>query len=144
MRRLYGFCWKHHQRQFLKTNLPPLSPTNLTMNTQACTATVQVSSGTKSKEIDRISFHSVVHIEVGETRIDDPAIVLWEKGIQKSSRIFLPSCSVWHYKGTNHSPNSRNEEVTYGDTTAKEVEIIKWCSHQEEFWFEFRNLPRRY
>ena len=33
---------------FAKTNLPPLSPPNLTTNNQACAASIQVSSGAKA------------------------------------------------------------------------------------------------
>ena len=34
---------------FVKTNLPPLSTTNLTTNTQACAVPMQVSSRTNAK-----------------------------------------------------------------------------------------------
>ena len=35
--------------RFVKKNLPPLSPTNLTTNTQACDTFIQVSSGARLK-----------------------------------------------------------------------------------------------
>ena len=37
--------------RFVKTNLPPLIPTNLTKNNQACDNSIQVSSGSKAEEI---------------------------------------------------------------------------------------------
>ena len=39
---------------FSKTNLPPLSPTDLTTNAQACAASIQVSFADKAEEINKI------------------------------------------------------------------------------------------
>ena len=69
---------------------PPLSPPYLTTNTQECAASVQLSSGAKSKEINNISRHTVSPIKLQVTSTDDTMVVLREKGMQRSSRnIFL-------------------------------------------------------
>ena len=78
---------------------PPLSPPNLTTNTQACSASVQVSSGAKYEEIYEMSRHKVAPIGVQESSTNDPMVVLQAKGIQKSSRnIFIRAAAydaVW-------------------------------------------------
>ena len=50
---------QHRQGQLCKKNLPPppLRPPNLTTNTQACSASIQVYSGAKAGEINNISRH---------------------------------------------------------------------------------------
>ena len=60
----------------LKQSYPPLRPPKLTTNTQACAASIQVSSGAKAEEINDTSRHKVAHIEVQVTRTDDPMIFL--------------------------------------------------------------------
>ena len=47
---------------FAKTMILPLIPTNLTTNTQACTASIQVSFGPRAEEINNISRQAVVTI----------------------------------------------------------------------------------
>ena len=71
---------------FVKKKLLPLSPTDLTMNTQACASPIQVFSGAKAEEINEISLHTVATIEVQVTRTDDPMVVLRAKGAQQLSR----------------------------------------------------------
>ena len=71
---------------FLKTNLPPFITTALTTNTHAYAESVQVSSGYKSEEINKISCCTAVHIEAQGTRTDDPMVVLREKVSKQSSR----------------------------------------------------------
>ena len=83
---LQDVSWKHHQGQICEKNLPPLIPPNLTTNTQACDALIQVSSESKSEEINNISGHTVAIIELKVTRNDDPMVVLREMGTQQSSR----------------------------------------------------------
>ena len=75
---------------FLKTKLLPLVHLYLTTNTQACAASIQVSSGVKAEEINKISCHTVAHIEVQETSTNVPMVVLRANGSQKlSSNIVL-------------------------------------------------------
>ena len=71
--------------RFLKKNLPPLIPPELTMDIQAFSASIQISSGSKSEEINKISRSTVAPIESIETSTDDPMVVLRSKGSQKSS-----------------------------------------------------------
>ena len=61
---------------FTKTKLTPLNPTELTTNTQACAASIQVSSEAKAEEINNISLQTVSPIELQVTRTDDPMVVL--------------------------------------------------------------------
>ena len=72
--------------RFSETNLLPLSPPNLTTNTQAYAASIQVSSGAKDEEINSISHQTVAPIEVQVTRTDDPMVFFQAKGTQKSLR----------------------------------------------------------
>ena len=72
--------------RFLKIKLPPLITPELTTNTQACDAFIQVSSGAKAKEINNISRRTVAPIEVKETRTDANMLVLREKNSKQSSR----------------------------------------------------------
>ena len=75
---------------FAKRKLPPLIPTELTTNNQAYYSSVQLSSGSKSEEINEISHQTVVLIEVQETRTYDNMVVLQSKVIKQSPRnIFL-------------------------------------------------------
>ena len=66
--------------------LPPLSPPDLTTNTQECAASIQVSFGDKAEQINNILRHKVVPIELQVTRTDDNIFVLQSKDTQKSSR----------------------------------------------------------
>ena len=86
MGHLQGVCQKHNQGQLCGKTLPPLSPTEFTKNTQAYAVSIQVSSGSKSEEINNISRHTFGTIEVQVTRNDDPMVFLRAKGTQKSSR----------------------------------------------------------
>ena len=70
---------------FVKTNIHPIRTHQLTTNTQVFVDSVQVSSVPKAEEINNISCHTVAHIEVQETRTDNPMFVSQEKGSQKSS-----------------------------------------------------------
>ena len=72
--------------RFVKINLPPLILSDFTTNSQACDASIQVSSGSKAEEINNISFQTVGPIEVKITRTDDHMFVLRAKGTQQSSR----------------------------------------------------------
>ena len=72
--------------RFVKTKLRSLAPTDLTTNNQACAASVQVTSGSKYKEINEISCRTAAPIEVQKTRTNDPVIVLQSNGSQQSSR----------------------------------------------------------
>ena len=47
---------------FMKTKLLPLSPLGLTTNTQACAASVQISSVPNTTEINGIAHHTVAPI----------------------------------------------------------------------------------
>ena len=69
----------------MKTNLPPLSPTNLTTKDQAYAASIQFSSVPNAKEINGIVCHTVANICAEETITDNPMIFLLAKGIQKDS-----------------------------------------------------------
>ena len=73
----------------VKTMIPPFSPPNLTTNTQACDAFIQVSSGANYEEINNISRHTVAPIELKVTRTDNHMVVLWENGTQQLSRIII-------------------------------------------------------
>ena len=66
-----------------KQSHPPLIPTDLTTNTQARAASIQVSSGSKAGEINNISIHTVVSIELQVTNTDDHMVVLQAKGTQQ-------------------------------------------------------------
>ena len=70
---------------FVQTNLPPLRLTNFTTNNQVCVASIQVSSGAKSEDINGISHRNDAPTEVQEIRIYDPMLVLQEHWIQQSS-----------------------------------------------------------
>ena len=52
------------RESFAKKKLPPLSPPDLTTDTQACTASIQVSSRSKAEEINEVSCRTVAYIEV--------------------------------------------------------------------------------
>ena len=80
---------------FAKTKLPPLIPNYLTTNTQACSASIQVSSGANTEEIKYISLQTVAPIELQVTRTDDPMVVLQEKGVQQSSRNIILWAAVY-------------------------------------------------
>ena len=71
---------------FVKTKLPSLVPNDLTTNTQACAASIQVSSGANTEEIKNISLQTVAPIELQVTRTDDPMVLLQENGMQQLSR----------------------------------------------------------
>ena len=86
MGRLQCVSGQHHQGQLFEKKLSPLSPTNLTTNTKACAASIQVSSGTKAEEINNISRHAIASIEFQVNRTDDPKVFLLSKGTQQSSR----------------------------------------------------------
>ena len=72
-----------------------LIPPDLTTNTQACADYIQVSSGTNAEEINNISRHAVVPIELQVTRTDDPMVFLHEKGMEKSSRNIILQAAVY-------------------------------------------------
>ena len=61
---------------FVKTNPPTLILPDLTTNTQAFDASIQLSSGAKAEEINGILRRTVAHIELQVTRTDDPMVVL--------------------------------------------------------------------
>ena len=71
---------------FEKKKLPPLRPPNLTTNTQACAASIQVYSGAKAEEINNISLHKVAPIDLQVNITDDPMVVFQAKSTQQSSR----------------------------------------------------------
>ena len=79
--------------RFAKTMLLPLSPPDLATNTQACTAYIQLSSGSKAEEINNISRHIVALIALQVTRTYDPMFVLQTLGTQQSSKkiILVPA-----------------------------------------------------
>ena len=54
---------KFIRESFVKIKLPPLIPTELTTNTHACDAFIQVSSGSKDEETNKISHRTVAPIE---------------------------------------------------------------------------------
>ena len=68
-----------------KEKATPLRPPNLTTNTQACAAYIQLSYGSKAGEINNISCQKVSPIKLQVTRTYDPMVVLQGKGMQKSS-----------------------------------------------------------
>ena len=70
---------------FVKTKLSPLRP-HSTTSTGVCAASLQVSSGDKNDEINKISCCTFAPIEVQVTSTDDPMVVLYSKGRQKLSR----------------------------------------------------------
>ena len=76
---------------FSKTKLLPLSPPELTTNTQACAASIQVYSGAKAEEINNISLQKVAPIKLQVTRTDDPMVFFQAKGTQKS----LSNIIIW-------------------------------------------------
>ena len=78
--------WKHHQGQIFKKRSLPLSPINLTTNTQACAASIQVYSESKAEEINNILCQTVAPIDLQVTRTDDPMVVLQSNGKQQLSR----------------------------------------------------------
>ena len=55
---------------------PPLTPTDLTPNNQACATYIQVFYGLKAEEINNIPRHTVAPIELQVTRTNDPIVVL--------------------------------------------------------------------
>ena len=71
---------------FVKTKLLPLSPPNFSTNTHTCVASIQVSSGTKSEDINATAHQSTKHIKVQEIRTYNPMVVLLAKGVQQPSR----------------------------------------------------------
>ena len=71
---------------FVKTMLLLLIPHELTINSQACAASIQVASEPPAKEINNRSCPKVAPIELQVTRNDDPMVVLQAKGMQQSSR----------------------------------------------------------
>ena len=83
---LQGVSWKHHQGQIYENKATPFIYPKLTTNTQACAASVRVSSGAKAEEIKNISRQKVVPIKLQVTRNDDTMVVLQEKGTKQSSR----------------------------------------------------------
>ena len=80
MGHLQDVSWQHHQGQLCKKKLPPLSPPNLTTNTQACAASIQVYYEAKAEDINSISCQTVAPIELQVTRTDDPMVVLRANG----------------------------------------------------------------
>ena len=62
-------------RYSLKKSYPPI-PLGLTRNKQELSDSIQISSGDKSEEINRISRHKVAPIEVHVTRTGDNMVVL--------------------------------------------------------------------
>ena len=80
---------------FVKTKIPPLTPPEFTTNTQACAASIKLSSGYKAEEINNISRHTVGPIEVKLTSTDDTIIVLWWKGAQQSSRNIITLATAY-------------------------------------------------
>ena len=69
--------------RFVKTKLPPLIPTKITTNTQACDAYIQVSSGSRYEQINEISHRKVSPIDVQVTITNYPMFVLQERGSKK-------------------------------------------------------------
>ena len=69
---------KFIRESFVKIKLPPLIPTELTTNTHACDALIQVSSGSKDEEMNKISHRTVATIELQETRTNNPMVFLRE------------------------------------------------------------------
>ena len=74
------------RESFVKTKLPPLISPYFTTNTQACVASVQVSSGYKDEDINGIEHRNISLITVQEIRTDDPMVVLQSKYVQQLSR----------------------------------------------------------
>ena len=74
---------------FAKKKILSLIPPDLTTNTQACAASVQLSSGDKAEEINNIWRQTVAPSELQGPMTDDPIVVLREKGEQQSSRSII-------------------------------------------------------
>ena len=129
---------------FVKKNLLTLSPTELTMNNQACAASVQVSSGEKAEEINNISRHTVAPIEVQVTRTDYPMVVLQEKGSQKSSRNIVLQAAA--YDAVTKKNVTPIQEINIGFTmmlqqkkVILENDVTTWKNPHSSFG----NLPHR-
>ena len=52
-------------------------------------ASIQVSSGDKSKDINLLAHRTIGTIEVQEIRLNNPMVLFLEKGIQKESRTIV-------------------------------------------------------
>ena len=68
---------------FVKKKDTPLSPPDLSTNTQEYVASIQVFSGDKSKDINVLAHRTIGPIEIQEIRVNDPMVLFLEKGIQK-------------------------------------------------------------
>ena len=80
---------------FVKTKILPLSTPKFSTNTQACVASVQVSSGAKVEDINIIANHTIGSIEVQEIKTDNPMVFLQERGIWKSSGNIVLQSAVY-------------------------------------------------
>ena len=80
--------------RFSKTELPPLSPTDLTTNTQECDASIQVYSGAKAEEINNTGYQE--WWSYGFTLIKGYAKIIKEH--------YSPSCSIWRCDKNNSHP----------------------------------------
>ena len=120
---LQGISWKHHQINICENKYTPLIPPDLTINTQACAASIQVFSGSKAEEINEISHHTVATIEIQLTRTDDPMVVLQAKGSQKSSR----KISLW---ATEYGNVSRISVIPIQETKKECMMIL-----QQKRWY---------
>ena len=64
------------RESFTKPHLLPLSSPKMITNTQACVASVQ----TSSKGINQIAEYTLAPIQLQVTRINDPMVIIREKG----------------------------------------------------------------
>ena len=70
--------------------LLPLKPTDLTTNTQACAASIQVYAKPKDEQINNIPYQKVAPIDLQVTRTYDHMVFLQSNGTQQSLRtVFL-------------------------------------------------------
>ena len=95
MGHLKGVRRQHHQVHIFKTKLLNLIPTDLTTNTQAYSISIQVSSGSKSEEINKIPRRTLAHIEVQVTGADYTMVVLQGKGGQQPLRNIVLQAAVY-------------------------------------------------
>ena len=80
---------------FLKTNLLPLIPPEFDTDNQSCVAFVQVYFWYKDDNINGISHHTIVPVEVQELRSYDPMVVFLSKGIEQVFRNIFLQASVY-------------------------------------------------
>ena len=103
------------RESFAKKKLTPLIPNDLATNTQACAASIQVYSGAKAEEINKISCHTVAPIKEKVTRTNDPMVVLQEKvGQQSSSNIFLQAVVYASVRLIHDVTSRRNPDSNSG------------------------------